>query len=194
MALIALVIIVAVYRYRKMARRKANRIELINNLRTGEGPYKFVAFLSYSDHDENFVNDYLYRQLNETLQLMTGIHEEDRDLVCTHNMHFEIGHGILAETARCINSSSSLIAVVSDSYHCDGHCFFELDCAARHFRKPIVPCANETIYEAVFEQPMLLPFRRETRVTWRYENQQYNMNTTIEDFCSSLLDIIANMQ
>jgi hypothetical protein len=188
MVLVAVVTIVAFYRYKKMARRKANRMKLINNLRNGEGPYVFVAFLSYSDHDENFANDYLYGKLNENLQLMTEI---NRDLICTHNMHVEIGHGILAETARCINSSSALIAVVSDSYHCDGNCFLELDFACR-FRKPIVLCANETIDEAVFEQPMLMPFRKETRVIWKFENNQYNMNTTLEDLCSSLLDIIAN--
>jgi hypothetical protein len=66
-ALVALVTIVAVYRYRKMAKRKANRIKLVNNLRNGEGSYEFVAFLSYSDNDEIFAIDYLYGKLNETL-------------------------------------------------------------------------------------------------------------------------------
>jgi hypothetical protein len=57
---------------------------------------------------------------------------------------------------------------------------------------PIVIFANETIDEDVFEQEMLMPYNKKPRVTWKFENNQYDMSTTKEDLCSSLLDIIAN--
>jgi Leucine-rich repeat (LRR) protein len=188
MALVALVTIVAVYRYRKMARRNANRIKLINNLRNEEGPYEFVVFLSFSDHDENFVKDYLYGKLNENLQQITDI---NRKLVSIYETDARTGGSKMEGIEKCIKRSSAFILVVSDSYHCEDHCFYELEFACI-LRKPIVLCVNETIDETVFEQPKLILLRDETRVTWKYENNQYTMNTTLEDLSSSLLDIIAD--
>ncbi|XP_060605142.1 toll-like receptor 3 [Ruditapes philippinarum] len=186
MALVALVTIVAVYRYRKMTKRKANRIKLINRLRNGETSCEYVVFLSYSEHDQIFVKDYLYEKLNENLKQMTRI---NKDLVCQSDGRH--GQSIIQENGNYILKSCALIAVVTDNYHCDPNCFFDLDYACS-LLMPIVIFINENTDKAIFEQKMLKPYIKKPRVTWKFENNQYNMNTTIEDLCSSLLDIIAN--
>ncbi|XP_060571583.1 protein artichoke-like [Ruditapes philippinarum] len=187
MVLVALVTIVAVYRYRKKVQRKANRIELINKLHNGEGQYEFVVFLSYSN-DEVFVKDYLYRNLDENLKQMTRI---DRDLICTSDTHVDGGHRVIGENGQCIERCSALIAVVSENYLIDPNCCLDLDSAGIS-QTPIVIFTNEATGEALFTQRTLKPFRKRPRVTWKIENNQYKMNTTFEDLYLLLLDIIAN--
>ncbi|XP_053378148.1 toll-like receptor 4 [Mercenaria mercenaria] len=71
---------IIIYKRYKRKKKSQNRTNVINNLRDGDGKYQFAVFLSFNNEDEEFVHSHILEQLNENLQLMTGI---DRTLVCT---------------------------------------------------------------------------------------------------------------
>ncbi|XP_060583125.1 toll-like receptor 4 [Ruditapes philippinarum] len=184
--IIVLVVILVVFKRRERATYRKKRGELVNRLQEGQGQSEFVAFLSYSSEDKDFVDNSLIDDFNETLQQMTGI---DRNLICTGDLYLRPGFGILDEISLCIERASAFIVVVSDNYNSSPYCHNELDMAYR-LQKPIVLFIKGMVDESLMTPVMKSLFKSNVRVLWAFENQDYTMMTSWQNVCSSLLDLI----
>ena len=117
---------------------------------------------------------------------MTGI---DRNLVCTGDLYLRPGFMILEETTLCIERASVFVVVVSDNYNSSNYCNNELD-MAYHLNKPIVLFIKGIVDESLMRPTMQVLFKSNVRVLWDLENQEYNMKTTWQNVCASVLDLI----
>ncbi|XP_060560338.1 uncharacterized protein LOC132720264 [Ruditapes philippinarum] len=188
--IIVLIVILVVYKRRKRATKRMKRGELVNRLQEGQGQNEFVAFLSYSSEDKDFVDNFLIDDFNETLQHMTGI---DRNLICTGDLYLRPGFRILDEIALCMERASAFIVVVSDNYNSSRYCHNELDMAYR-LQKPIVLFIKGMVDESLMTPVMKSLFKSNVRVLWAFESQQYTLKTTWDNVCSSLFDLIIQNQ
>ncbi|XP_045208901.2 toll-like receptor 4 [Mercenaria mercenaria] len=175
-----------VYKRRKHAAKVQNRANVINLLRKGENNYEFAAFLAFSSDDEDFVYTYILHQLNENLQLMTGI---DRELVCTGDRHFRPGFYVHNEAYRRLDTASVLIVVASNNFCQSTYCQNELD-QAYVKQKPIILMFIEHIDQELMTTTMKELYQRNVRILWTVENGEHKMKTTWENVCTSALDLI----
>lgn len=180
------VLIGIIYGRKRRAQRIQNRVNVINNLCDGAGQHEFVAYLAYSSDDHDFVMKYVLQQLNENLQLMTGI---DRELICTGDKHLRFGFDIRSETIRCLDRSAVVIVVVSESFCTSEYCHHELD-QAYIKRKPIVLMFKERVEESVMMPTMKELYRNKVRMLWNFENGEYVLKSTWENVSTSVLDLV----
>ncbi|XP_045215606.2 uncharacterized protein LOC123565903 [Mercenaria mercenaria] len=177
---------IIIYKRYKQKKKSRNRTNVINNLRDGEGKYKFAVFLSFSNEDEEFVHSHILEQLNENLQLMTGI---DRTLVCTGDQHFRPGFNTHEETFRLLDAASVLIVVVSNNFLASNFCLSELD-KAYEKRMPIVLMLKEQVDPDNMKSTLKTLYQNNTRILWNFENGEYVLKTSWENVCKSVLDLI----
>lgn len=180
------VLIGVIYARKRSAQRIQNRVNVINNLRVGAGQHEFVAYLAYSSDDHDFVMKYVLQQLNENLQLMTGM---DRELICTGDKHLRFGFDIHSETIRLLDRSAVVIVVVSESFCTSEYCHQELD-QAYIKRKPIVLMFKERVEESVMMPMMKELYRNKVRMLWNFENGEYVLKSTWENVSASVLDLV----
>lgn len=187
--LIVVVTVTVIYKRRKHAIAEANRVRCLRNLAEGQGRYEFVAFLSYSSDDIDFVTKHVTEKMNENLQLMTGI---ERDLICTGDEYLRPGFAIFDETVRCMERASLVIAIVTNSYCESAFCNNELE-QAHLLMKPIIIMLKEQVDENLMTPTMKLLFKSKVRILWETKNDEYVMKTTWKNVCSSMLDLIAEI-
>ncbi|XP_053383692.1 toll-like receptor 4 [Mercenaria mercenaria] len=178
------IILLLLYRRKRRLRRKRNRENVINLLIEGEGQYEFVVFLSYSSIDDQFVQENVIDQLNENLQLMTGI---DRNLVCTGDTHLRPGFMVQDETIQCLDRASLIIIVVSNNFCRSSYCQNEFNQAYMQ-RKPIVLLLMDHVDEELMMPTLRQLYKRDVRILWTFENGQFVLKTTWENVCRSVLD------
>lgn len=174
------------YTRKKHAQRIQNRTNVVNRLREGEDQYEFVVYLAYSSADEDFVSKFVLNKLGENLQLMTGI---ERELVCTGDVQLRVGFDIISETTRCMEKSSVVLVVVSNSFCTSEFCHQELD-QAYIKRKPIVLMFKEHVDEEMMMPTMKELYRKNVRMLWSFENSEYILKSTWENVCTSILDLV----
>ncbi|XP_053383695.1 toll-like receptor 4 [Mercenaria mercenaria] len=177
-------IVSLLYRRKQKIQRNRKRENIVNLLIEGEGQYEFVAFLSYSSIDNQFVQENVVDQLNENLQLMTGI---DRNLVCTGDQHFRPGFMVHDETINCLDRASVIIIVVSNNFCRSAYCQNEFDQAYMQ-KKPIVLMLMEHVEEELMTPTLRQLYKRDVRILWTVENGQYVLKTAWENVCRSILD------
>ena len=178
------VIVTTVYRSKRRLRRKRNMETVISRFITGEDQYEFVAFLTYSSKDEDFVEDHVIDPLNENLKLMIGT---DRNLICTGDQHLRPGFRVHDETDLCIERASVVIVIVSDNYCRSSYCRNEFDQAYLQ-RKPIVLMMLGNVNEELMMPTLKRLYKRDVRVLWKTENGQFVLTTSWENICSSILE------
>ncbi|XP_060604920.1 toll-like receptor 4 [Ruditapes philippinarum] len=186
---ISLIIIISLlifYHRRKHRKRLQNRANVINMLRQGDGNYEFAVFLAFSNEDEDFVNTHILHQLNENLQLMTGV---DRELVCTGDRHFRPGFYVQNETCRRLATASVLIVVATENFCQSVYCRGELEQAFMQW-KPIILMFIEQVEQELMPPTMREVYQRNVRIVWTFENGEYKMKTTWENVCKSVLDLM----
>ncbi|XP_060600918.1 toll-like receptor 4 [Ruditapes philippinarum] len=184
--LILIISLLIFYIRRKHRKRLQNRANVINLLRQGDGNYEFAVFLAFSNEDEDFVNTHILHQLNENLQLMTGV---DRELVCTGDRHFRPGFYVQNETCRRLATASVLIVVASENFCQSVYCRGELEQAFME-GKPIILMFIEQVEQELMPPTMREVYQRNVRIVWTFENGEYKMKTTWENVCKSVLDLI----
>ena len=170
-------------RYRKH-QRKRKMDTVIARFITGEEQYEFVAFLSYSSMDDQFVQDHVIDPLNENLRLMIGT---DRDLVCTGDQHLRPGFRVFDDTDLCLDRASVVIVVVSDNFCRSSYCRMEFDQAYLK-KKPIVLMLLGHVDEELMMPTLKTLYKRDVRILWKNENGQFVLTTTWENVCSSVLE------
>ncbi|XP_053383693.1 toll-like receptor 4 [Mercenaria mercenaria] len=178
------IVLLFLYRRKRRLQRKRNRENVKNLLIEGEGQYEFVVFLSYSSRDDQFVQENVIDQLNENLQLMTGI---DRNLVCTGDQHLRPGFIVHDEIINCLDRSSVIIIVVSNNFCRSSYCQNEFDQAYMQ-RKPIVLMLMEHVEEELMMPTLRQLYKRDVRILWTSENGQFVLKTTWKNVCRSVLD------
>jgi succinyl-CoA synthetase alpha subunit len=184
---IILIISLIIFRLqRKRARETRKRENVINMLRKGEGQYQFLAFLAFSSEDEEFVNTNLLNQLNENLQLMTGI---DRNLVCTGDLNLRPGFYLHNETYLLLNKTCVIIAAVSKNFCHSVNCQNELEQAYVN-GKPIILMFIEHVEQEQMSTTMKELYQRKVRIVWTLKNGENEMKTTWGNVCTSILELI----
>ena len=115
---------VALYKRKRRFQRRKNMATVIARLIAGAEQYEFVAFLSYSSRDDDFVQEHVIDPLNDNLKLMIGT---DRNLICTGDQHLRPGFWVHDEINLCLDRASVIIVVVSDNFCRSSHCSNEFD-------------------------------------------------------------------
>ncbi|XP_045203897.2 uncharacterized protein LOC123556896 [Mercenaria mercenaria] len=156
----------------------------IKLLQKGENQYEFVAFLLYSDTDEN-VSSFVIDRLNTHLHLLTGI---QRDLICTEDKHFRIGYFILGEYIQCMERSAMVVVIVSDLADTSHYAVLK---DADACGKQIVPIILEggDINASFFKG-----FANLSKVKLRLKKEYdgYTPEPEWTEFCSSIIRLIPN--
>lgn len=184
--MILVIVMFLYYRRKRLANKIKHRTKIINLIQDGEGVYEFAVFLAFSNDDEDFVKANIQEQLDENLQLMTGI---DRKLVGTGDMHFRPGFYVHNECFRSLDKASVMVVVVSNSFCASEYCQIELD-QAYNKRKPIVLMMIEHVDVDQMPPTMKELFHKNVRIVWANENGRRVLKTTWENICTSILDLI----
>jgi hypothetical protein len=162
-----------------------DRIALI---REGADENKFVVFLSYSSNDDDFVNKYVFNQLNENLQQKIG---KDSNLVCEGDKHFQIGRPIPEQMSKFLRKSSVVVILLTDHYIQSAHCRNEFDHAIL-LEKPIVLMVKDEIDIEMMNGQMLDLYEHRTRILFMKENDDYIPKTSWENVCTSIIELVEN--
>ncbi|XP_060560679.1 toll-like receptor 4 [Ruditapes philippinarum] len=178
---------IILHRRNKRLKRQRNMEDVLARLIEGEGQYEFVAFLSYSSNDDQFVQGHVINQLNENLQ---RIIRTDRDLICTGDKNYRPAFTVHDETERCLNRASVVILLVSDSFCRSQYCQNEFD-KAYLLGKPVVLMLFGNVDEEIMMPTLHGLYKRDARILWKIENEQFELNTTWENICTSLLEKVA---
>jgi succinyl-CoA synthetase alpha subunit len=176
------------YKRYKRSQKERKTAKVINNLREGEGQFKFAVFLSYSSDDEEFVKTNILQQLDENLKLMTGI---DRQLVCTGDFNFRPGFHLHDEIDKLIGEASVMAVVVSNNFINSNYSCNEVNQAYRH-GIPIVLMFIENVEEGDMAKVPVMKtlFKRNARILWSVENGEPVLKTSWENVSRSILDLI----
>ncbi|XP_045215724.2 toll-like receptor 10 [Mercenaria mercenaria] len=185
--LLVIIFITFVYKRWTQIRKKRNRKSVLQLLQNGQGKFEFVAFLSYSSSDEEFVESNVYYSLRDNLKLQTGI---QRELVCSGDRFLRPGFFVLDETIRCIEKSAVIIIVLSNDFCTSNYCHNELEQAIQ-LQRPIILMIKGTVDEELMKPRLKLLYKENVRILWTEQNGQYVLKTTWENVCSSVLDLIA---
>ncbi|XP_060560676.1 toll-like receptor 4 [Ruditapes philippinarum] len=175
---------IILHRRKRRLKRQRNMENVLARLIEGEGQYEFVAFLSHSSNDYQFVQDHVINQLNENLKLIIGT---DRDLICTGDKNYRPGFTVHDETERCLNRASVVILLVSDNFCRSQYCLNEFD-KAYLLGKPVVLMLFGNVDEEIMMPTLHGLYKRDARILWKIENGQFVLNTTWENICTSLLE------
>ncbi|XP_060582006.1 toll-like receptor 4 [Ruditapes philippinarum] len=191
-ATVATVLVAAIVSFiatRQRRRRKAHELEMADRvalIREGTECYEFVVFLSYSSQDEDFVQKYVYQSLNEHLQKMVG---DDRDLICEGDRNFQLGRSIHDQISVLLKKSSVVMVVLTDNYSQSIHCRNEFD-QAFMLEKPIVLMVKDQVETALMTPLIRDLYEKRTRVLWLWEDGQYKLKTTLENVCTSIIELV----
>ncbi|XP_045215711.2 toll-like receptor 4 [Mercenaria mercenaria] len=186
---VLLVIIFLTYVYKRWTqiRKKRNRKSVLQLLQNGQGKFEFVAFLSYSSSDEEFVENNVFDSLRDNMKLQTGI---QRELVCSGDRFLRPGFFVLDKTIRCIEKSAVIIVVLSNDFCTSNYCHNELEQAIQ-LQRPIILMIKGIVDEELMKPRIKLLYKENVRILWTEQNGQYVLKTTWENVCSSILDLIA---
>jgi hypothetical protein len=157
---------------------------VLARLKEGEGQYEFVAFLSYSDGDYQFVQDHVIGKLNENLQLRI---ETDRRLLCTGDQDYRLGFNVQDETVQCLDRVSVVIVLVSDNFCRDLYCKNVFDRAFLQ-GKPIVLMRLGNVDEQLMMPALKSLYKNGVNILWEIENGELVLKDTWGNVCSLVLE------
>ncbi|XP_060598651.1 protein toll-like [Ruditapes philippinarum] len=181
---IVCIICIILYRRKRMLKRRRQMENVLARFKEGEGQYEFVAFLSYSSGDYQFVQDHVINQLNENLKLVI---ETDRNLICTGDQYFRPGFTLLDETEQCLDRASVVILLLSDNFCRSSYCQNEFNQAYMQ-GKPIVLMILGNVEEELMMPSLKSLYRRNVRILWKVDNNEFVLSTTWGNVCNSLLE------
>ncbi|XP_060585984.1 toll-like receptor 2 type-1 [Ruditapes philippinarum] len=189
-SVLALVLVVAIIlkmrRYKQQRQYQLEMEDRIALIREGADDNKFVVFLSYSSNDDDFVNRYIFNQINENLKQKVG---KDHNLVCIGDKHFEIGKPIPEQISRFLHKSSVVVILLTDHYSQSVHCRNEFD-QATLLEKPIVLMVKDEINRELMNHQMRDLYEHRTRILFAQENGEYVLKTSWENVCTSIIELV----
>ncbi|XP_071441612.1 toll-like receptor 2 [Hetaerina americana] len=141
MIYIAIIIVITISLVVIMAQRKWKHFQLlIKNVdvlglmnggkSTVANAYNYDVFVSYSDHDRQWV----LNKLLPKLEMKNDIGDDSKQCgpafkVCLHERDFQVGSSILENIMSCMDNSRMILLVVSSTFIRSQWCQFEMDLA-----------------------------------------------------------------
>ena len=184
MALITVVIIFALY-VRHHFRQKKRYETILKQLKSDTYPKKFLAFLSYCSEDTEFVLTKIYPALHENLSELT---QNNRNFICIGDRNFQPGKHVTAEVARCMEDSTVVIFVVSNTFCRKGWCQSEVNEAYAQ-RKSIIMLMKEQVDRGVMPRFLNTIFSRYTHASWVGSEEDGHMEPDVETLCVSVIKL-----
>ena len=89
---------------------------------TSDTPFKYDLFVSYNQHDYQWVNEILQPKLEDELKLR----------LCLHNRDFRLGEVITEQIVESIESSKKTLFILSKSFLASTWCKYEIQMAQGH--------------------------------------------------------------
>lgn len=190
-ALLIMIIIMSVFARRHYRRQKQYRLEMENRIRLikdGAKEHEFVVFLSYSSNDDDFVHKYVLQPLNDHLQRTIG---EDRELVCEGDRYFQLGRPLYDQISCLLKRASVVVAVLSDNFCNSVHCRNEFD-QAFMLEKPVILMVKGHVNVDLMTPLIRDIYDKRTRIHWHEEDGEYVLQTSWDNICTSVLDLVHN--
>ncbi|KAH3747722.1 hypothetical protein DPMN_182151 [Dreissena polymorpha] len=173
------------FKIQRSRRRKRERKNLRSQIKLGDFPMKFVAFLSFSSDDAELVVNTILPKLNSELQLKTGT---NRVLVCSGDRHFRPGYALGEEIIRCIEDSAVIILAVSKHYCQKEWCRKEVQ-ETYDQNKPIVLLFLERVELDEMGKVLRKVFNRYAHASWIPDTDGGHIEPDWPILCDALLDL-----
>ncbi|KAL4229786.1 MTH538 TIR-like domain (DUF1863) [Mactra antiquata] len=180
-----------VWLYRRRIRRNqlSHRNAMIEKIQQGQGKFNYAAFLSYSSEDGKFVANKVIPDLERHLHAMTRVNN-DRKLICTGDANLRPGFYVHDEIDTCIDLCSVVIILVTEEYCKSNYCTSELE-KAYIKRRPVILMFKDYVNENLMTKTMKDLYKRNVRILWMKQNEEYILQTSWENVCTAILDLMA---
>jgi len=164
-------------------RRRRRAIEAIQN---DTFIYQYLAYISFSDTDDDEVLNHLSPVLNQTMRDTIGSFKFD---LCLGELKFRLGFRRFAELERCIRNSAVVLAVISHNYCHNEFCIDELT-EAFELKKPILFVLVKDIPEHQLPAVVKRLLKTNTISKMELVDGQPQFVPSLEMFCISLLGMV----
>ncbi|XP_052807417.1 toll-like receptor 5 [Mya arenaria] len=171
------------YKRRKASMRLRTRESRIAELQADDD--RFAVFLSFSNNDYDFVHENVEMPLNLHLQTIV---DTDRRLVCSGDTDFRLGVNIHDEAVRLIQQSNVVVLMMTDSFCTSNFCQSELTFAINE-NKPVIVMVNGRVNENIMPPILRDRFNKYTRIIWTEVDGNFELKTTWNNVCYSILEM-----
>lgn len=186
--LILLILLLVAMKYLKRFKRTFEMKRRIQRYKY-QHTKKPQVFLSYSSKNEDFVQRYIYSELNTRLQRTLNISE---NCVSIGDNSFSPGKPLIEELIRCIEESTIVLFCVSKEF-CESKWCRDEVFVAHYEKKPIVLMFLENVQPQTMPKVLQKVYLSHTRSKWtRNESGEYELKPSWDDFCTSLSELVVN--
>lgn len=163
----------------------------IQEYRQGRIPESYIAMLSYSSQDGDFVLENIYPVLEKHLRERVKL---SRDIVCIDDKHFVPGRPIVEEMMGHIRDSCVTVCVVSRSFCERTWCRREVE-EAYERGKPIILIFLQEVDRALMPAHLCDIFDRYTRVKFETDDEGHpQLKPSWPLLCQSILELASQKQ
>ena len=118
-----IVLIVVALLFRRRSKIVKRYQEFIQDLKHDTFAETYLVFISFCSEDSEFVLDNISTKIQEKLSEMT---ENSRNFVCVGDMEFRLGLMVHDEVMRCMEESSVVMFIVSNTFCKKNWCKMEV--------------------------------------------------------------------
>ncbi|KAH3825283.1 hypothetical protein DPMN_127157 [Dreissena polymorpha] len=180
-----LICVVLFFKIRRFGRMHRARKNLRSQIRLGEFPKKFVAFLSFSSEEAELVVNKILPILNSELQQKT---ETSHVLVCSGDSYFRPGYALGEEIIRCIEDSAVIILAVSKHFCQKEWCRKEVQ-ETYDQNKPIILLFLKRVEPCEMGKVLQKLFNRYAHASWIPDSNGGHIEPDWSILCDALLDL-----
>ncbi|XP_052771248.1 toll-like receptor 7 [Mya arenaria] len=172
--------------YRKFSRKQADLVKLrerIKQIKENKYSKQYLVFLSYSNKDEEFIDNNVVHGLEKALVTYIGT---NRELICRGDLHFRIGHNICNEMERLFVKCSAMLVFVTENFCRSQFCKREFEFATA-MKIPVILMLKDEVDVDVMPAEMRMLFDTLTRFLWTETDGGFIIKTSWENVCRSLV-------
>ncbi|XP_053378294.1 toll-like receptor 2 [Mercenaria mercenaria] len=173
-------------KYQQQKHYKKNMEEKLQQIQNNKLETKYLVFLSFSSFDYNFLYNNVYEPLKHHLQEKTGT---DRDLICFGDKNFQLGKPINDEMVLCLQESAIVMLLLSRNFCHSEFCRMEFDMALL-MKKPFILMMKEELDEKEMVPSLQQLFKRNTRLLWERQGNNFHLRTSWDNVCNSILELV----
>ncbi|XP_052773441.1 toll-like receptor 4 [Mya arenaria] len=171
---------------RKFSRKRADLVKLrerIKQIKENKYSKQYLVFLSYSNKDEEFIDNNVVHGLKKAFSTYIGT---NRELICRGDFHFRIGHNICNEMERLFLKCSAMLVFVTENYCRSQFCNREFEFATA-MKIPVILMLKDEVDVEVMPAEMRMLFDTLTRFLWTETDEGFIIKTSWENVCRSLI-------
>ncbi|XP_045173899.2 toll-like receptor 5 [Mercenaria mercenaria] len=182
--------VISIYKRKKQILKKMIREKVLRRLQDGKGQFQFAAFLYFCSKVEDFVQNLIESKLDEKLKEMIEITDSGRKLVFSEK-HFWPGRSLPRQFSDYSRSSSVLLVVLCEAYCTCSYCNDFLEIIIMQKRNPIMLLMKQQIDERHMAGLIKHIYEKAAvRIQWESGYEEHILSTTLDQMCSSIVDII----